>query len=190
MNTQPGRVHVGPQLSFQVLHREWGWLMALAILLIVLGTAAIIFPVAASFAIATLLGIILVIGGIAHAVHGIMARQWSGFIWQMLTALIYMAAGILLLVYPLTGVVTLTLLLGIFLLIAGSVRIMMSALYRPLRLWGWMLASGVLALVLGVLILVQWPSSSDWVIGLIVGIDLLFSGWSVLALSLAARAAD
>ncbi len=188
MGTQPG-MQITPQFSIQVVHREWGWFLALGIALILLGIAAIVFPVAASYTVSGILGVVLVIGGVVHGIHGLMSRQWSGFLWQLLTAVIYMAAGILLLAYPLTGVITLTLLLGVFLLAAGVVRIGIALTSRPMPNWGWFLFSGILALILGVLIWAQLPSSANWVIGLFVGIDLLFSGWSMTILALTAHSA-
>ena len=188
MSSQPG-MQMAPHVSMQTLHREWGWFMALGIILILLGIAAIVFPVTASYAIATVLGILLVIGGVVHGIHALTAHQWSGFLWQLLTAVIYLAAGIMLLAYPLGGVITLTLLLGVFLIVAGLVRIGIALTSRPMPNWGWFLFSGILALILGILIWAQLPSSAAWVIGLFVGIDLLFSGWSMTILALAAHRA-
>ena len=171
-----------------VLGRNWGWLLALAILMIVLGLMAVAAPVFATFAVQLLLGWILIIGGIAQGIHAFMAKGWAGFVFELLSALLYLAVGALLLVDPVEGALALTIVLAAFLVVEGIFKIVMALRVRGHRRWGWLLASGIVSLVLGGLIWAQWPSSALWVIGLLVGVHLLFTGWALAMLALAARA--
>jgi uncharacterized membrane protein HdeD (DUF308 family) len=172
----------------EALSRNWGWLLALGILLIILGVFAIGAPVVATIAFQVMLGWLLVIGGIAEAIHAFMAQNWRGFLFELLSAILYVVVGAMLLFNPLLGAAALTLLLAVFLVVEGIFKIIMALRVRDHRGWGWLLASGILSLILGAMIWAQWPTSGLWVIGLLVGIQLLFTGWSLVMLALAARA--
>ena len=172
----------------EVLSRNWGWLLALGILMIILGVFAIAAPVVATLAVQIALGWILVVGGIAQGVHAFMVRSWGGFLLQLLSAALYLLIGILLLVNPVEGALALTFVLAVFLIVEGAFRIFLALRLRDHRGWGWILTSGLLSLVLGVLIWAEWPVAGLWVIGLLVGIQLLFTGWSLVMLALGARA--
>jgi uncharacterized membrane protein HdeD (DUF308 family) len=172
----------------EALSRNWGWLMAFGILMIILGVLAIGAPMVATIAFQVALGWLLVIGGIAEAIHAFMAQNWRGFLFELLSAILYVVVGVLLLVNPLLGAAALTLLLAVFLVVEGVFKIVMAMRVRDHRGWAWLLASGILSLILGVMIWAQWPASGLWVIGLLVGIQLLFTGWSLVMLALAARA--
>jgi uncharacterized membrane protein HdeD (DUF308 family) len=172
----------------EALSRNWGWLLAFGILMIILGVFAIGAPVVATIAFQVVLGWLLVIGGIAEAIHAFMAQSWRGFLFELLSAILYVVVGALLLFNPLLGAAALTLLLAVFLVVEGIFKIIMALRVRDHRGWGWLLASGILSLILGAMIWAQWPASGLWVIGLLVGIQLLFTGWSLVMLALAARA--
>jgi uncharacterized membrane protein HdeD (DUF308 family) len=172
----------------EALSRNWGWLLALSLLMIVLGVFAIGAPVVATIAVQLMLGWLLVIGGIAQGIHAFMVQRWGGFLLQLLSAALYVVIGILLLVNPVEGALALTIVLAVFLIVEGIFKIVMALRVRDHAGWGWVLASGVLSLVLGVMIWAQWPAAGLWVIGLLVGVQLLFTGWSLLMLALAARA--
>ena len=172
-----------------ITSKNWGWFLVLGILLVVLGSAAIAFPLIPAVAIEILFGWLLIIGGVAQVVHAFQLRQWKGFLLTLLAGLLYLVVGILMLVYPLRGVVTLTLLLAIFFIIEGIFKIVISSQLKAMSNWGWILCNGVIALILGGLIWAQWPSSAFWVIGLLFGINLIFGGWAMIMLSVAARGA-
>ena len=172
-----------------VLQKGWKWLLGLGILLVVLGLLLIAAPAAGTLAVDVLIGWFLIIGGIAQIVHAFMEQRWSGFLLELLSGILYGAVGVLLLAYPLAGVAALTLLLAAFLAVEGIFRIVMALRVRPAQGWGWLLFGGVVTLVLAILIWMQWPSSALWVIGLLVGINLLFTGWSLCMVALAARSA-
>jgi uncharacterized membrane protein HdeD (DUF308 family) len=189
--------HVSPNPFLHFLHsvsneenvftRHWGWLLILGIFMILLGLIAIGTPWVGALAIDFLVGWLLVVGGLAHLIDSVQSRKWSGFFLELLTGALYLVIGIVLLMHPLRGILTLTMLLGIFFMIEGVFKIVLAIELRKIWSWGWMLMNGILALILGGLIWNQWPSSSAWAIGLLVGIDLLFGGWTMIILSLAAR---
>ncbi len=171
----------------EALSRNWGWLLALGILMIILGVVAMAAPVVATIAIQVMLGWLLVISGIAEGIHAFMVKEWRGFLLELLSAVLYLGVGLMLLVDPLKGAVALTLILAVFLLVEGIFKIITALRVREHRGWGWLLASGIVSVVLGVMIWAQWPASGLWVIGLLVGIQLLFTGWSLVMLALVAR---
>jgi uncharacterized membrane protein HdeD (DUF308 family) len=172
----------------EALSRNWGWLLAFGILMIILGVFAIGAPVVATIAVQFALGWILVIGGVAEGIHAFMAQGWRGFLFELLSAILYLVVGVLLLVNPVGGALALTVVLAVFLIVEGIFKIVMALRVRDHGGWGWLLASGILSLVLGFLIWAEWPASGLWIIGLLVGIQLLFTGWSLVMLALAARA--
>jgi uncharacterized membrane protein HdeD (DUF308 family) len=170
------------------LQRNWGWLLALGIGLIVLGLLDIALPAIATLAIGIFVGWLLLIGGVAQIVHAFSARGWKGFVLHLLGGVLYLLVGGWMILNPLLGVLALTLLLAAFLLVQGIFQIALALRIRPARAWGWPLASGVVTALLAILIYAGWPSSALWVIGLLVGIHLLISGVSLTMLALGARA--
>jgi uncharacterized membrane protein HdeD (DUF308 family) len=172
----------------EALSRNWGWLLAFGILMIILGVFAIGAPVVATIAVQFALGWILVIGGVAEGIHAFMAQGWRGFLFELLSAILYLVVGVLLLVNPVGGAWALTVVLAVFLNVEGNHKNVKALRARDHGGWGWLLASGILSLVLGFLIWAEWPASGLWIIGLLVGIQLLFTGWSLVMLALAARA--
>jgi uncharacterized membrane protein HdeD (DUF308 family) len=171
----------------ETLSRNWGWLLALGILMIILGAIAIAAPAVATIAVQFMLGWLLVISGIGEGIHAFMAQGWRGFLLELLSAVLYLAVGILLLVNPLQGALALTIVVAVFLVVEGIVKIITALRVRDHDGWGWLLASGIVSVILGVLIWAEWPASGLWVIGLLVGIQLLFTGWALVMLALAAR---
>ena len=160
-----------------------GWFLALGILMILFGFIIIIFPVAGTFTIELLFGVLLLVAGLAQVVMAFQARKWAGFLLSLIVGLLYLLAGIALLFQPLAGAVTLTLLLGIFLLMVGLLKLGLSFKLKPRYHHEWLMFDGLLSLLLGILILMAWPSDSLWVLGLLFGINVLFSGLSFLMLS-------
>jgi uncharacterized membrane protein HdeD (DUF308 family) len=172
----------------EALSRNRGWLLALGVLMIILGMFAIGAPQVATLAFQVMLGWILVIGGIAEGIHAFTAQGWRGFLFELLSAILYIVVGLLLLVNPVGGALALTIVLAVFLIVEGIFKAIMAWRVRDHRGWGWLLASGILSIVLGLLIWSEWPASGLWIIGLLVGIQLLFTGWALIMLALAARA--
>ncbi|VVC03692.1 Uncharacterised protein [Candidatus Burarchaeum australiense] len=164
-----------------------GWLMALGVLFMLFGLVMIVHPIASTFAVAMLFGLLILFCGIAQIVFAFLAKKWSGFMLALLLGLVFLVAGGVLLFSPLHGVLTLTLLLGAFMLVAGCIKIAMSQAMKAWANSGWLMFDGFLSILLGVLIIMAWPSDSVWVMGLLVGINLLFGGITYLLLGMAEK---
>jgi uncharacterized membrane protein HdeD (DUF308 family) len=164
-----------------------GWSIALSVLMIVAGVLAIGSPLAAGVAVNVFVAWLLVFSGCVHLVFSWYARTSGGFLWELLVGLVYVCTGVYLLVHPVVGLESLTLVLAIYLLLEAILEFVLGFALRPHRGSGWLLFDGVVTLILAVMIWKTWPSSSAWVIGTLVGISMLFSGTARLMLSLAAR---
>jgi uncharacterized membrane protein HdeD (DUF308 family) len=164
-----------------------GWSMLWGILMFVCGILAISLPLASSIGIVIVLAWLILFAGIAHLFFAFHSHSVGAVLWQVLLAMVYGIAGIYMLMHPLLGVLSLTLLLAVFLLVEGILEITLYFRIRRVRHAGWVLFDGIVTLILGVFIWAQWPSSSVWVIGTLVGISLIFSGISRFMLSLAVR---
>jgi len=165
-----------------------GWFYFLGILLIVLGIAAIAFPFVTTIAAKVFLGWLFLIGGIVQIFHAFSTRAWSEFLLDLLIGVLYVVAGGWLAFFPLTGIVTLTLLLAVMFILEGVVQAGIAFRIRPHAGWVWMLLSGIVAIAVGVLLIAKLPSSAAWAIGLLVGINLMMSGFAYLFLPMAAGA--
>jgi uncharacterized membrane protein HdeD (DUF308 family) len=174
----------------RLISEKWGWFLALGIVLIVVGMAAIVFPLVSTIAAKIMLGWLFLIGGVFMVMHAFSSQGWQGFIWSLLIGVLYLIAGGYLAFFPLTGLFTLAILLAALFLAEGVAEIIMAFKVRPHEGWGFMLLSGIAALAVGVMIALDLPSSATWALGLLVGINLLFSGWSYIFLALAGRRAS
>jgi uncharacterized membrane protein HdeD (DUF308 family) len=170
----------------QALRRNWGWLVALGVVLVVVGILAISFPVISTLTTVTVFGVLLLFGAGAEVASAIWTQRWGGIFLHLLLGLLYFFVGVVLLERPLIGAETYTLLLAVFFVAGGLVRIIF-ALGHRFSGWGWTLFSGIITLILGVLIWRNLPEAGLWVIGTFIGIDLLFNGWSWVMLGLAVR---
>ncbi len=159
------------------------WFTGAGIMLIVLGGVSIVVPVVASVALELFFGWIFVACGIVTIIHSFRALISGKCILRLLSGILYFAVGIMLLAHPMQGVLTLTLLLGILFVFEGIMKVAVSVQLRPMKNWGWMLVSGIAALMLAVVIFSGYPGNVAWVLGLLIGINLLFSGWTMLMLS-------
>jgi uncharacterized membrane protein HdeD (DUF308 family) len=164
-----------------------GWSIAVSLLLILAGILAIGLPLAAGIAVNIVVAWLLVFCGVAHLVFGWHIRAIGGLIWQVLLGALYIGIGAYLLVHPVAGLATLTLALAIYLFAEGLLELILSFRIRPRQGWGWLLADGIVTLILAIMIWRTWPASTEWVIGTLVGISMIFSGASRLMLSMAAR---
>jgi uncharacterized membrane protein HdeD (DUF308 family) len=174
-------------VGLQELRKNWGWFLALGIILVVLGMIALGASVAMTLAGVFFFGWLLIVGGVLEAVHAFWREKgWGGFFIDLLTGILYVVVGFLLVANPAASALALTLLIAFFLMFGGLFRIVVAVAVR-FHNWVWLLLHGVVNLLLGLLIWRQWPLSGLWVIGLFIGIDLLFNGWSLVMLGLAAR---
>lgn len=164
-----------------------GWLLTLGILMVLLGFCALSMPLVAALASVLFLGWLLIFGGVVQSVHAFGQKHWGGLFWQLLIGILYLLIGAMLLADPKGSVMALTLLLAIFFVVEGIFRIITAFRLKPRQNWGWLLLNGIVTLVLGALIWAEWPSAAVWAIGLLVGIDLTFGGWSIIMIAIAAR---
>jgi uncharacterized membrane protein HdeD (DUF308 family) len=171
------------------MERHWQIFFVEGVVLAVLGIAALILPPLATIAVAVLFGWILMLGGIFGLVTTIIGRHAPGVVWSFLSSTIAIVAGGLLFFWPANSALPLTLILTGFLVADGLVTIMMALDYRRASHGRWigLMINGVVDIVLAVIILVALPQSAAWAIGIIVGVDMLFGGSSLIALALAAR---
>jgi uncharacterized membrane protein HdeD (DUF308 family) len=175
---------VGEEISG--LRRNWGWLLALGIALIVVGMLAISFPGLATLATIQVFGFFLLIGAGVEIASGFWARRWGGFFLHLLCGLLYLFLGVVILEQPGLAAAAYTLMLAVFFFATGVIRIVF-AVGQRFTGWGWTLLGGGVSVLLGVLILHNLPEATYWVIGTFVGIDLIFNGWSWVMLALAVR---
>jgi uncharacterized membrane protein HdeD (DUF308 family) len=173
----------------QSVREHWVLFLIEGIVLVVLGLLAIIIPPIATIAVTIFLGWLFLISGVVGLVTTFWARHAPGFWWSLLSAVIAIAAGLVLLAWPISGAVSLTLLLIVFFTIEGVLTIMY-ALEHKKELsgrWGWMLTSGIIDLILAAIILAGLPGTAAWALGLLVGINMLFGGTALIAMAMHAR---
>jgi uncharacterized membrane protein HdeD (DUF308 family) len=164
-----------------------GWSIGLSLLMIVAGILAIASPLAAGLAINIIVAWLLVFSGCVHLVFAWYKPSAGGLVWELLVGVLYILTGGYLLLHPVAGLASLTIALAIYLLLESILEFVLGFSLRPLPGSGWLIVDGVVTLILAIMIWRSWPSSTGWVIGTLVGISMLFSGTSRLAISLAAR---
>ena len=174
--------HVGAH----VLRKRWGWFVGLGILLLLLGIIALGSSVIFTLASMIFIGWLMIIGGVLQTAHGFTCKEWGGFFVDLLTGLLYSVAGFMILTHPAATAVGLTLLIAMVLIFGGVFRIAVAISVR-FHNSTWLLLHGVVNLLLGSSIWQSWPISGLWVIGLFIGIDMIFNGWSLIMLGLAAK---
>ena len=172
-----------------VIAERWGWFLALGIVLVLAGVAAIAFPLLSTIAAKIALGWIFLAGGAMLLIHAFSIKEWRGFLLELLIGVLYLVAGGWLAFFPFTGIITLTILLAALFLAEGVLEVIMAVRVRPHEGWAWLLLSGLVAVAVGVLIAYELPSSATWAIGLLAGVNLLSTGVSFIVLALAGRRA-
>jgi uncharacterized membrane protein HdeD (DUF308 family) len=178
------------QSEMSVAVREhWKAFLIEGILLVILGLAAMIVPPLASLAVTIFLGWMFLISGIAGLALTFWARQMPGFWWSLLSAVLAIGAGIILLAQPVQGTLTLTIVVGAYFLAEGVATIMYALEHRRelSERWSWLLVAGIMDLLIAAVIIAGLPGSALWAVGLLVGINLLFGGASLIGMALAAR---
>lgn len=176
-------------VSREAIQRNSGWFIGLGILWMVFGILAIILPTVAGVAVDILLGILFLVGGAAQIVHAARAKGWRGTVWQGLGGVLALILGAVLLFFPWQGLLALTVVLAAFFLANGVFKIVAAFGNRDMKGWGWLLFSGILSIIIGVLVTIGWPASALWAVGILVGIELLFMGWWMMIAGWAARSA-
>ncbi len=173
--------------TLSLLGAHWGWFIALGIILLVLGLVASVHVLTATLVSVLYVGMLMFVGGILELIHAWRFKLWSGFLFWSIAGVLYAGAGMLAIINPAFGARALTLLLGAVLIASGALRLWIWFNNRAQRHWQWLALSGVVTLLAGMVIAAGWPGNSLWVLGLILAIDLLFQGWTLLFLGLALR---
>ena len=179
------------QMKHELEHMSgnWCWFMLLGALLAVCGTAAIVLPPvleATTIIVPVVLGVLLMIGGMATIISSFWAGKWSGFLLHLLVGILYLAVGFVFMENPFETLLALTLFIAIVFIIVGIFRTT-AALVLQFPQWGWALLNGVITFLAGVIIYRTLPEGALWVIGLLIGLELLFNGWMWIMLALGLR---
>ena len=169
--------------DLEAIKGKWGWLLALGIILIVLGMVVLGSPVIGTEAVVFTVGAMLLLSGILQTVASFWTRDWSGFFLTLMIGVLYLVAGLFTLRRPGQAAVSLTLLIGSFMLIGGIFKIA-AGLANKIPNWGWVLLSGTLSTVLGLFIWSDIQEFTPFLLGTLLGVDMLFNGWMWVALSL------
>jgi uncharacterized membrane protein HdeD (DUF308 family) len=164
-----------------------GWSIGLSVLMIVAGVLAILIPPVAGIAVLAVVAWLLIFSAVAHLVFAWHMRKAGGVIGELLLGILYLFVGVYALLNPVAGLASLTLVLATYLFVEGVLELVLSFQLRPIPGSNWLLLDGIVTLILAILIWRSWPSSTEWVIGTLVGISMLFSGSARLSLSLVAR---
>lgn len=171
------------------LKRNWGWLLGLGILFVFLGCIGLGMIVGLTIASMLFLGVLLLIAGFSQFLDGFKSKQWRGAVWHDLIAILYIFGGAIVIYDPILASSLITVLLAWVLIFIGIIRLIMACALRDGTGWGWLVFAGLTAIALGVLILLQWPYSGLWVIGMFIAIEMLVNGWAYIFMALAIRRA-
>jgi uncharacterized membrane protein HdeD (DUF308 family) len=171
------------------VREHWKAFLFEGVLLAILGLAAMIVPPLASLAVTIFLGWMFLVTGIAGLVLTYWARNMPGFWWSLISAALAVLAGGILLARPMQGVLTLTIVIGAYFLAEGVATIMYALEHRRelTGRWSWILVAGLMDILIAFIVIAGLPGSAEWVLGLLVGINLLFGGATLIGMALAAR---
>jgi uncharacterized membrane protein HdeD (DUF308 family) len=169
------------------LRRHWAWFLALGILFVIGGVFAIAMPYVASLAVTAVFAVVLLWLGIMQVIQAWTVKSWGGFAWQLIIGLVLLLGGVAIWINPVLGALTLTIVVAAVFLAKGVFQVILAFQMRPESGWGWMLTAGILAILVGLIIWLEWPVSTAWALGTLAGISLIFSGWSYIMIAMAAK---
>lgn len=173
--------------GLEPLRAKSGWIIALGVVYVIAGLVALGSVVLATAVTVFLVGIMMLIAGAAEVINAFQVKTWGKFLLWLLLGILYIVAGFLTFENPLLAAAVLTLLLGFSLIVSGIMRIVLGLGMRQAMPWGWVVFSGVITLLLGLVIIAHWPVSSLYVLGLLLGIDLIFAGTGWIGLGFGLR---
>ncbi len=176
------------QSDVRELKRNWGWILGLGILFLILGCIGLGMVVGLTLVSMIFFSALLIIAGITHIVDVFKHRDWKGITWQSLIAALYIVAGCVVFYDPFLASTLITAILASLLIVIGLTRIIMAFALKDSEGWIWLLLAGITAVILGILILIQWPISGLWVIGLFIAIEMIVTGWTYIFIALSLRA--
>ncbi|MGO9115361.1 MAG: HdeD family acid-resistance protein [Thermoguttaceae bacterium] len=162
---------------------HWWWFLLLGILLLVCGTLALAYPLRGSLYTMAVLSIVLLVAGVAMLVGAFWAGRWSGFLVNILVGLLYVAAGFVISEKPLGSILVITIFVAVSFMVMGMFRILAAMVLRFPQ-WGWMVLNGCMTFLVGLIIYRHLPLDALWVIGLLVGVEMILSGWTWIMLAM------
>ena len=168
------------------LRHKWRWFLALGIVLILLGTIALVIMPAATLATVIVLGWLMAFSGLFEAIHAFQVRVWRGVLLHLVAGLLGIVLGLLIVTHPVAGALAWTMLIASFFLVVGTFRLV-AAIRMKFPNWGWAAFDGAITLLLGILLWTDWPWSGLWFLGLSIGISLILRGWAHVMLAFALR---
>jgi uncharacterized membrane protein HdeD (DUF308 family) len=171
------------------LRAKWGWIVALGVVYLIAGVIALGSVVMATVAAVWVVGIMMIIAGVFEVIHSFQIKTWGRFLLWLALGVLYIIAGLIFFENPLFTAIWLTLLLGAALVASGIVRIYLGFNMKGGAPWGWVVASGVITALLGAIILIHWPYSGLYALGIILGVDLVFAGAGWIGLGMGLRQA-
>ena len=177
---------IGTELIERIKHNA-GMVIAIGVVLLIVGILALASPFVAGLSVAIIVGALLLVGGIAQLVFAFQAGSFGKGLLAFLLGALTVAAGAIVIARPGVGLATLTLFLVAYFIIEGIFEAIWAFQIKPVSGWGWSLFSGIVSLLLGIMIWAQFPLSGAWAVGVLVGIKLIFSGWTLIILGGAAR---
>jgi uncharacterized membrane protein HdeD (DUF308 family) len=192
MNAMASSAHTpsasSPTPGLQPLRAKWGWIVALGVIYVIVGLVALGSATIATAASVLVVGIMMVVAGIAEVFNAFQVRTWGKFALWLLLGALYIFAGIITFQNPLLAAVLLTFMLGVALVISGAMRLIIAFAMKESTPWAWVALSGAITIILGLVILARWPVASVYVLGLFLGIDLVIAGASWIGIGLDLRA--
>ncbi|MCK5190343.1 MAG: DUF308 domain-containing protein [Methylococcales bacterium] len=178
------------QIIVEYLQKHWKLFFAEGVFFVILGTLAIIVPHVFTLGIILFLGWLLLLGGIFQIIRAVSIINMPGFSLWFALGLLQTVIGYFLVTEPAQGSLTITLLLTVFFAIEGLAKIYFALMMRPLSQWGWVFFSGFTALFLAIVVWMGWPQTGLWVLGLLLGVNMIFLGWSLIKISLHHKTID
>lgn len=173
--------------KLHAIRANWGWFVALGIAFIVLGFIALAHVLASTVVTALYVGALILVGGVVQVIHAFRVQGWGRFFYWLLAGLLYVVAGGLIMYNPLLGAGVLTLMIGVALAVEGIFRIFAGMGSQAGSGWGWIVFSGVITLLLGLIIIARWPVNSLYILGLFLGVDLIVNGTGTMLFGFALR---
>jgi uncharacterized membrane protein HdeD (DUF308 family) len=176
--------------GLKALRAKWGWIVALGVIFMIAGVIALGSVVMATASAVLVVGIMMIMAGVAEIIAAFSIKNWGRFALWMLLGALYVAAGIICITNPFAAATILTLFLGLALVAGGVVRLFLAWQMREAgKPWGWVVVSAIITVLLGLMIIAKWPYSSAYVLGIFLGVDLIFigSGWFTMGLALKNR---
>jgi uncharacterized membrane protein HdeD (DUF308 family) len=174
---------------FGDIDKSWGWIMTLGILFIVLGTIGLGVTAGLTLVSVLFFGWLLIIGGAFQLVHTFKVKRWRSMSWQVLMAALYIGAGVVVVYDPVGAAIALTAFIAAIFFALGLIRIIIAFQIKGISGWWWPLVGGFASIILASVIVIEWPSSALWVIGLFIAIDMIVHGWTFVMIAAVARGA-